>query len=97
MNTFDRIMEGLTEAVAHASGNDAPNMVVHVPASLDVSRIRAKTSLSQPLFARSLGVSVATLRQWEQQRRKPEGPARVLLAMVDRNPKIVLETLGSPA
>jgi putative transcriptional regulator len=97
MDTFSRIMEGLGEAVRHASGEDVRDLVVHVPASLDVAMIRERTALSQPAFARSLGVSVATLRQWEQRRRAPEGPARVLLAMVDRNPRIVLETLGRPA
>lgn len=91
---FEDIMEGLDEARRYAVGKNVPGLVVHVPPALDVSAIRAKTSLSQPAFARSVGVSVATLRQWEQKRRAPEGPARVLLAMVDRNPRIVLETLG---
>ena len=97
MDTFSRIMEGLGEAVRHASGEDVEDLVVHVPASLDVAKIRERTALSQPAFARTVGVSVATLRQWEQRRRQPEGPARVLLAMVDQNPRIVLETLGRPA
>ena len=97
MDTFSRIMEGLDEAVRHASGENVQDLVVHVPESLDVAKIRERTALSQPAFARSVGVSVATLRQWEQRRRQPEGPARVLLAMVDRNPRIVLETLGRPA
>lgn len=94
MDTFDRIMEGLGEAVRDAVGEKVDGLVVHVPAALDVHAIRAKTTLSQPAFARSVGVSLSTLRQWEQNRRKPEGAARVLLAMVDRNPRIVLETLG---
>ena len=97
MDTFSRIMEGLDEAVRHASEEDVQDLVVHVPESLDVAKIRERTALSQPAFARSVGVSVATLRQWEQRRRQPEGPARVLLAMVDRNPRIVLEMLGRPA
>lgn len=92
----DRVLAGLREAVGHAAGADAPGMVVHVPDGLDVASIRAKAAMSQPAFARSIGVSLATLRQWEQRRRTPEGPARVLLAMVDRNPRVVIETLGEP-
>lgn len=97
MKLADRVLAGLAEAVAHARGQDVPGMVVHVPATLDVAAIRAKTTLSQPAFASSVGVSLGTLRQWEQRRRNPEGPARVLLAMVDQRPRIVMEVLGAPA
>jgi putative transcriptional regulator len=48
----------------------------------------------QPAFARRIGVSLATLRNWEQGHCSPTGPARVLLALVDRNPLIVQETLA---
>jgi DNA-binding transcriptional regulator YiaG len=52
----------------------------------------------EPVFRRShsrrIGVSAATLRNWEQGRRKPEGPARILLALLERNPRIVEETLS---
>jgi putative transcriptional regulator len=90
----DRIMRGLSEALAHAKGEDVPGIRVHVPASVEVARIREKTGLSQAAFAARIGVSLGTLRNWEQKRREPEGPARVLLAMLDRNPRIVEETLG---
>jgi putative transcriptional regulator len=89
-----RIMQGLEEALAHAQGKDVPGLVVHVPSGLDVSAVRHRTGLSQAAFSRRIGVSAATLRNWEQGRRTPEGPARVLLAMLDRNPRIVEETLG---
>ena len=45
----------------------------------DVKRIRSNFRLSQGEFAALLGISVATLRNWEQRRRTPEGPARILL------------------
>lgn len=93
---FDDVMEGLDQARRYAGGEEVPGLVVHVPATLDVSGIRAKSGMSQPAFAGTVGVKLATLRQWEQGRRAPEGPARVLLAMVDRNPRIVMETLGVP-
>ena len=56
-----------------------------------IAEIRAKVGLSQSEFARLLGVSVRTLQEWEQGRRMPSGPARTLLAIANRNPKILLE------
>jgi len=49
--------------------------------------------LSQAAFSSRIGVSRGTLRNWEQARRTPEGPARLQLALLDRNPRIVEETL----
>jgi putative transcriptional regulator len=94
---YDRIMDGLEEALAHAKGENVPGLVVHVPVMVDVAAIRGKTKLSQQAFANTIGVPVTTLQNWEQKRRSPHGPARVLLAMLDRNPKIVEEILGAKA
>ena len=65
-----------------------------LPQTVDVATVRRRTGLSQAAFSRRIGVSPATLRNWEQGRRIPEGPARVLLALLDRNPRIVEETLS---
>jgi putative transcriptional regulator len=71
-----------------------------LPSGLDVAAIRARIPrrgyhpYTQAEFARAIGVSVGTLRQWEQGRRQPSGPARVLLALIDRAPSIVQDTLG---
>ena len=89
-----RIMQGLREAAAHAQGKKVPGIRLHVPVVVNVSAVRRRTGLSQAAFSRQIGVSTATLRNWEQGRRAPEGPARVLLAMLSRNPRIVQETLG---
>ncbi len=91
------VLEGLSDALRHARGEDVPGLVVHVPASVDVAAIRNRIGLSQEAFARRVGVSLGTLRNWEQGRRSPEGPARVLLAMLERNPRVVEETLGRAA
>ena len=88
------ILRGLEEALAHTRGEDVPGLVVHIPAAIDVAALRRRTGLTQMAFSRRIGVSTATLRNWEQGRRAPEGPARVLLAMLDRNPRVVEETLG---
>jgi len=62
---------------------------------VDVQEVRAKTGLSQSQFAFLLGVSPATLRNWEQGRRHPTGPARALLRIVDAKPRLALEALHS--
>jgi len=59
----------------------------------DVRAVRAKLKVSQPEFALMIGVSVATLRNWEQGRRAPEGPALALLRVAARNPAAVVEAL----
>lgn len=94
MAAFDQIVSGLQEAVAHAKGEHVPGMIIHEPTSSMVSRIRAATGLSQVRFAQSIGVPVGTLRQWETGRRSPTGPARVLLALIERDPCIVERYLG---
>ena len=92
---FDKIMAGLDDARAYLKG-DRTGFAVHrieVPYP-DVGAIRSKTGLSQPAFARSIGIPVGTLKNWEQGRRRPEGPARVLLALIDKRPSIVQDELG---
>ena len=92
---YDRILKGLQEVEAYLKG-DTTGAVVHhieVPHS-DVRAIRARTGLSQAEFARSIGVKKATLLNWEHNRRTPDGPARVLLALIEREPGIVGRVLG---
>ena len=60
----------------------------------DVRAIRKKIGLSQSEFALLIGVSVATLQNWEQGRRRPEGPARALLRVAEARPEALLEALG---
>jgi len=69
---------------------------VNIPA-IDVKAVRAKTKLSQQKFADVFGVNVGTLRNWERGARRPDGPARTLLTVIDRNPKAVLEALHDTA
>jgi putative transcriptional regulator len=59
----------------------------------DVLAIRKKYGLSQQKFAKLLSISVGTLRNWEQGRRKPEGPARVLLMVAVKHPQAILDTI----
>ncbi len=59
----------------------------------EVGMIRAEYGLSQAKFAAMLGISVRTLQNWEQGRRHPQGPARVLLRVAARHPRAILDTV----
>ena len=63
----------------------------------DVVALRRFTGLTQAAFADALGISVHTLRNWEQGRRKPEGSALALLRVVARHPRILRENLAASA
>lgn len=94
---FEGLMQSLDEARRWARGEDVPGLRVHFPPDADVRAIRARTGLTQSAFARQIGVPVATLRNWEQGRRCPVGPARVLLALLARDPDVVSRTLAEAA
>jgi putative transcriptional regulator len=63
----------------------------------DVAALRRFVGLSQVQFAQAVGISVHTLRNWEQGRRRPEGPAMALLRIAARHPRIIRENLDSAA
>ena len=63
----------------------------------DVAALRNFVGLTQAEFARAIGISVHTLRNWEQGRRKPEGPAIALLRIAARHPRVIRENLRSAA
>ena len=90
------LLKGLENAVAYARGARAGGIkhVVYVPQRSDVRAVRRKLGLSQAGFAARFGVSPATVRNWEQGRRRPEGPARVLLTIIDREPQAVERALA---
>ena len=86
---FTEISEGLKDAANHAKGKKS-GVVEHTPEALNVRAIREKTGMSQQRFCATFGISIGTLRHWEQGLRTPRGAARVLLKVVDRNPKAVI-------
>lgn len=98
MSEFDDIKAGLEDALAHARGDDEAGVVheVEVPV-VDVQAVRRELGLSQAEFAEAFGISLATLRNWEQGRRIPRGPARLLLAIIDLEPEAVQRVLRSLA
>ena len=93
-DVLERFEEDLKQAEARARGEGPPEVEKTETPELDVRAIRAGTGLSQADFARSVGIGEATLRDWEQDRRRPEGNARVLLAMIAGDPHIAHRALG---
>jgi putative transcriptional regulator len=98
MGKTNRILEGLGEALAHARGEQTRMRVTRLRAKrhLDVKALRAGMGLSQSAFARRFGFNLATLRQWEQGRRYPDGPARILLRVIAVNPAVVEQAVSPP-
>ena len=89
---FTEISAGLKDATAHAKGNKS-GVIEHTPETLNVKAIREKTGMSQQRFCATFGISLGTLRHWEQGLRNPRGAARVLLKVVDQNPTAVVDAV----
>ncbi|MBP6078612.1 MAG: helix-turn-helix domain-containing protein [Xanthomonadales bacterium] len=89
---FAQLVESMEQMGEIRRGERAPSREFHVDA-LGIRNIRKATGLSQPKFARVLDVDVGTLRNWEQGRREPTGPARALLRAIRNDPKHVLAAL----
>lgn len=88
---FEKIAAGLTDAIAFAEGDTSRGKIVAGP---DIKAIRSKVKLSQAAFAKKLHISAGTLRDWEQGRRSPDGPARTLLGMVNADPEAAMVLLA---
>jgi len=89
---FTEISEGLEDAILHAKG-ESSGVVEHNSESINVKEIREQTGMSQQKFCATFGISLGTLRHWEQGLRSPRGPARVLLKVVQHNPKAIIEAI----
>ncbi len=89
---FESIRQGLQEAIAHAHGDNGAAQVYR-PRVIDVKALRTRVAMTQEQFAARFGFSVATLRHWERGDRSPQGPALVLLNVIEKNPGVVLEAL----
>ena len=87
---FERLISSAKEAKEIMAGRKEPSrkFFIEEPNPKD---IRAKLSLTQEKFAALMNISVHTLRNWEQGRRHPEGPARVLLNVVNNHPEVLME------
>ena len=89
---FAELIESIKQGGKILKGRAKPKRAFKYD-ELDVKKIRQRLGLSQTKFSALLDISPATLRNWEQARRKPRGPARVLLRIAEKNPKSVLEAV----
>lgn len=91
-----RLAAGLDDALAHARGELAlPSYTV--PDDVDVAKLRNRLGLSQAAFARAFGLDVTAIHAWEQGRRQPDRAARVLLAVIAKEPHAVIRALSNQA
>ena len=89
---FDNLLQSVKEMKLIMKGKLKPARVTIIE-PVSVKDIRRKLHQSQAEFAYMIGVSPSTLRNWEQGLRQPEGPARALLRVAQKNPKAVFEAL----
>lgn len=90
---FDQLAESMEQMREITRGERSPSREFVVDA-IEVKAVRAATGLSQDRFARVIDVQVGTLRNWEQGRRSPTGPAKALLKAIRNDPKHVLKALA---
>jgi putative transcriptional regulator len=91
---FEELLKSVKQAGEIAQGKRAPSRTFKVDAA-SIKDLRSRTNLSQPDFATLLCVEVSTLRNWEQGRREPTGPAKALLRAIRNDPENVLKALVS--
>lgn len=94
-NIGNEIIEGLEESIKHMRGQKSRARVhkVEIPDNIDVKTIRKTLSLTRQEFADCYGFSIRTLQHWEQGSRHPHGPARVLLLLLQREPRTIQNIL----
>lgn len=91
---FEKIMAGLEDAIAYAEGDTTRGVTHKIEIhEVDVAALRKRLGLSQARFAATFGFSPKTVRNWEQGLRHPEGPARILLQVIEREPEAVMRAL----
>jgi len=91
---FSKLVASIEEAGEIKAGRKRPSRKYEITPP-DIKMVREKLQVTQREFATMIGVSIRTLQNWEQGRRKPEGPANALLKVATKNPKAVLEALHS--
>ena len=91
-DVFEELAASVREGGAILRGKAKPSRTFEIGGT-DIQQMRARYQLSQGEFATLLGISIGTLRNWEQGRRAPDGPARVLLQVVAKHPDAVWDVV----
>jgi len=89
---FNELAASIREGGKILRGKAKPSRKIIIEAP-DVKKIRSNYKLSQNEFAALMGISVKTLRNWEQGRRVPEGAARVLLQVAAKHPEVIWDVV----
>jgi putative transcriptional regulator len=89
---FNKLVASLKEAGEIKAGLKKPSRQYEIKPP-EIRLVREKLHASQVEFALMIGVSMRTLQNWEQGRRRPDGPAKTLLRVAARNPGAILEAL----
>lgn len=92
-DVFEELLESVRQGGQILRGERKPSRMF-TAVEPNARKIRRLYGLSQEKFATLMGISVATLRNWEQGRRSPEGPARVLLRVAAKHPEAVLDVVS---
>ena len=91
------ILKGMKQALAYEKGalteDERSQYRVHDFSAVDVTRVRKASGMTQREFSKTFYIPLKTLRNWEQGERVPRGAASILLKIIDRNPKAVLDAL----
>jgi len=88
------ILQGAKEVLAAMRGDKTAGRMHEIP-RVDVAEVRRRLKLSQAEFAAAFGLSLDSVKNWEQGHRSPEGPAKVLLAVIAKDPQAVQNALAA--
>jgi putative transcriptional regulator len=89
-----RLADGIREVAAHLHGEiNLTEYGIAIPGEVEVADIRARLELSQAAFAKSFGLNLGVVQAWEQKRRRPDRCARILLAVIAKEPEAVRRAL----
>lgn len=91
---FNELLQGVGDAGAYLRGERKMVAKVDHISPDSIAAVRTRLGLSQAKFAHAIGISLDTLQNWEQGRRRPTGPAKVLLRVAAKHPEVVLEAVA---
>ena len=89
---FESFKRGLAQARSYIEDDARDGFITHTP--LDIKAIRARTKLSQDRFAKTYGIEVTALRDWEQGRRQPDRAAQTLITIIGKAPDVVAKLVA---
>jgi len=89
---FQKLVESVKQMGSIMRGENIPHRQTEL-GTVGVKDLRVRLGLTQKQFSGMIGVSIKTLQNWEQGRREPEGPAKALLRVVEKEPQAVMNAL----